>query len=144
MFAFAFYCLIGSINDSTSYELMKYFIDKDVDNNLIKTEGFDNMDSFLRCQEYKSNEVIVFKDETLLHITCRRGFIQLSSYLLSLGVSPLILDSYNKTALDYSIAAGHSLITKSMYPKVTYRYHKAIDILAYAIRKFLIRKLKYG
>lgn len=125
---------------------MKYFIEKNESssNLLIKAEGFESIDIFLNSLQFKSGNQIIYNNETILHITCRRGFLQLSSYLLSLGASPLINNNDKKTPLDCSIGSGHSSITKLMYNKTNNRYQKAINTLAFSFRKYLIRKLKYN
>jgi hypothetical protein len=57
---------------------------------------------FLNSLQFQSKGVIIYNNETILHITCRRGFIKLSNYLLLLGASPLINNNISNTPLSQS------------------------------------------
>jgi hypothetical protein len=82
----------------------------------------------------------VVSGETFLHLCCRRGYATLVERLLSLGADVMVEDGTGMTALQCSIASGHGAVTKALYEKCPDAVKNAVNTIAYATRKALLRR----
>jgi len=77
--------------------------------------------------------------ETLLHVCCRLGLADVAVHLLQLGADPMAPDAQNCSALSVSIAAGQAAVTRKLYGFCPAQLQDAVRLIAYAMRKFLLR-----
>jgi ankyrin repeat protein/uncharacterized ParB-like nuclease family protein len=82
----------------------------------------------------------VVSGETFLHLCCRRGYATLVEHLLSLGADGMVEDGTGTTALQCSIASGHGAVTRTLYSKCPDAIKSAVNTIAYAARKALLRR----
>jgi hypothetical protein len=102
---------------------------------------YGSTEEFLATLEHSDMRgQVVVSGETVLHVACRRGFTEVVRHLLSLGADPLVQDEHGCTALSCSVAAGHGRVTHVLYSACPERMKRAVNVLAYAMRKFLLRR----
>jgi ankyrin repeat protein len=82
----------------------------------------------------------VVSGETFLHLCCRRGYATLVEHLLLLGADAMVEDGTGTTALQCSIASGHGAVTRTLYSKCPDAIKSAVNTIAYAARKALLRR----
>lgn len=132
----------GKILESTALRLLKHLLPSrhDVDHVVLEYDSLGDFLSTLQHCDQQGGSVVT--GETLLHVCCRRGYASIVEHLLVLGANPLLPDANNCTALLCSIAAGHSEVTKVMYAHCPDSTRKAVSVLVYATRKYLLRRMK--
>jgi len=101
----------------------------------------DNLSSFLFALEHQNKQGdLIISEETLLHLCCRRGYVLLVQYLLSLGASPMIPDKHSRSSLSCAIYAGHGKVTAILKSRCPLQVRRAVSIITYILRKGLMRR----
>jgi ankyrin repeat protein len=130
----------AQVRESTLLLLLKRAI-PDAQSTAAVEQEYGSVEEFLSTQQHADVQgCVVMSGQTVLHLACRRGFAEVAGYLLELGADPLVKDDHGATALSCSIACGHRAATRVLYGPCPDKMKRAVNILAYAVRKFLLRR----
>jgi hypothetical protein len=139
----------AGLTEGAMLMLLNYAIDARFDpesgHNRFRQTEFRHVSEFLSSTQHITGSgrkaKTLIQDETLLHVCCRRGYIQLVKYLLRIGADPMVSDARGDSALQCSIASGHKDITKLLYRSCPPSMQRALSLMAYAIRKRLLQRV---